>query len=506
MKYLTLILLLFTGAAYAQTDSLRAQLPEMPDTILGRAGLKLDSLEQSFTFKSDSLKQSYSAQKEKLTSLKSSYQSKVDSLTKLNLPATQYTQKIDSVDQRLAAVQQRTASKIDSLKGKVNEQIGRLKLPKEANGKVSKLTGLMDKVSVPTFDADITNKIGIDKLNTALPNTSGLTSIPSGNLPGTSLPNVNPAIPGTDVNMPDVKGSIPSTDINTGKIGDITSQTGDIQKQVKEATGSTEGLGKTLENKAADQVKGLPEQKLPDAPGMPGGIPKTGDDAKEQLAGMAKKEAVNHFAGKEAALMGAMEKMSKYKQKYSSVNSLKDIKDEKHHNEMKGKPLRERLVPAITLQFQSWHDLMLDVNPSIGYRFTSSITGGLGFNQRVAFNIPERQFNREARVFGFRSYGEYTLKKGFGFRLDIECMNTPLKQKTILSDGSPGRDWVWSALVGVKQKYPIYKKLKGNAQLMYNLFDRDHRSPYTDRVNFRIGLELTIKKKKKTEKASSEKL
>lgn len=58
-------------------------------------------------------------------------------------------------------------------------------------------------------------------------------------------------------------------------------------------------------------------------------------------------------------------------------------------------------------------------------------------------------------------------------------------------------DWVLSAIVGIKQKYPIYRQLKGNAQIMYNIFDKDHRSPYTDRINFRIGFEFTMKKKKR---------
>jgi hypothetical protein len=75
-------------------------------------------------------------------------------------------------------------------------------------------------------------------------------------------------------------------------------------------------------------------------------------------------------------------------------------------------------------------------------------------------------------------------------------MNTPAKQKDPATDVAPSRDWIWGALIGVKQKYPIYKKLKGSAQLMYNIFDKDHRSPYFDRVNFRIGLEFTMKRKK----------
>jgi hypothetical protein len=512
-----------------------------PDTLIDKTTSTLDSIEHSFTSESDSIRKSYINKKQKLTSLKQRYLLKIDSLKAIrpNTPGnpldtldatsglagfknkidrlktkqptatgnpldtlestaalSRYTNKVDSVDRQMEDLQRKATTRIDSLKGTVNTQLDKLKLPKEAQGKVAGLTAAMDKVSVPSFDADLGNKFGLPDASGAVPAMPAL----RGGVPDTNLPNINPDIPGIDVKAPDLKGKLPSTDLNTGKIGDITGQAGDIQKQVKEATGSTDALGNALETKASEQVKGIPDQKLPGIDGMPGGIPKTGDDAKEQMMDMAKKEAVNHFAGKEAVLTSAMEKMSKYKQKYSSVSSLKDIKDAKHHNEMKGKPLRERLVPALTLQFQSWEDLMLDINPSVGYKFTSHFIAGIGWNHRIAFNIPQTQFNEEAKVYGLRTYGEYTFKKGFGFRLDIESMNTPAKQNNLSTDPPPSRDWVWGALIGIKQKYPIYKKLKGNSQLMYNIFDKDHRSPYLDRVNFRIGLEFTLKKKAKTVK------
>lgn len=496
---LTIVLILACVTVYSQSDTLTLQ----SDSLIKNADARLDSVQHGFTAKSDSIKQSYVREKQKLLSFRQRYALKLDSLKSkatltprnpldtlaVSSDAVVYTRKIDSLDQKIQNVQQRTTMKIDSLKGVVSEQVNKFKLPKEAQGKVTELTAVMDKVSVPAFDTGLTDKFNLPAVHAGVP------AFPDVKLPDTNLPNVNINIPGSDLNVPNLNTSIPS--VNTEKISELTGRAGDLQKQVTEATGSMESLGKTLENKAGEQIKGLPDQKLPEVPGLEGGVPKTGDEAKEQLAQLAKKEAVNHFAGKEAVLTNAMEKMSKYKQKYSSVSSLSEIKDEKHHNELKGKPLLERLVPALTLQFQSWQDVMLDINPSVGYKITSHLTAGIGWNQRVAFNIPQSQFNAEAKVYGIRTYGEYTFKKGFGFRLDVETMNTPSKQKDPAIDPPPTRDWVWGALVGVKQKYPIYKKLKGNAQLMYNIFDKDHRSPYLDRVNFRIGLELSLKSKKK---------
>lgn len=499
---------------YAQADSIQFSIP---DSIVSHVQFKkLDSIEHSFTAQSDSVRQSYIQKKEKLGALKLRYLNRIDSLKnktaiqfpgnpldtlKPDLNVAQYKRKIDSLDQQVAYLNNKVTSRIDSLKGQVNHQIDKLKLPKETDAKIAKLTSQMDKLSVPAFDSDISDRLGLNNVGTSLPDMPQSGNLLPSNLPGTNSPAISPGMRGMDAKLPDLQGNIPSADINTGKIGDITGQAGDIQKQVTEAAGSTEALGKTLENKASEQIKGLPDQQLPGVEGLPGGIPKTGDEAKEQLAQLAQKEAINHFAGKEAVITSAMEKMSKYKQKYSSVNSLKDIKDEKRHNEMKGKPVRERLVPALTLQFQSWQDFMLDINPSVGYRFTSHFTGGIGWNQRVAFNISQTQFNKEAKVYGIRSYGEYTFKKGFGLRLDIESMNTPAKDIDPATDVVPPRDWIWGALIGVKQKYPIYEKLKGNAQMMYNIFDKDHSSPYIERINFRIGLEFTLKRKEKTDRS-----
>lgn len=506
LKSLTLILLIVAPfLAWAQTDSLR--LPA--DTLTSGVSSKIDSLHDKFTTKSDSIKQSYAKQKSKISTLKQRYLAKADSLKNIGGPqpgvpvnpldtlhrpqVTGYTKKIDSLDQQLAHLEDETMKGIDSLKSKITSQLNKLALSKEMQGKASTLTAAMDKVSVPAFDSDIAGKLGLDKINSGMPDITG--KLPNANVSGVSVPSVNTGLPGTDVKLPDVNGNLPTTDLNTDKLNDITGQAGDVQKQVQEVTGSQEGLGKALENKAADQVKAIPDQKLPEVPGMPGGVPQNSADAQKQVLDMAKKEAVNHFAGKEQVLMGAMEKMSKYKQKYSSVSSLKDIENQKRYNELKGKPLRERLVPALTLQFQSWQYFMLDVNPSVAYRFTTRFKAGLGWNQRIAFDIPQRKYDDNGRVFGFRSYGEYELKKGFGFRLDVESMYTPEKHRYPVSDVVPERSWVWGALVGIKQKYPIYKKLMGNAQIMYNIFDKDHRSPYTDRVNFRIGIEFTVKKK-----------
>lgn len=476
---------------FAQVDSLKLPV----DSVQLTANHKLDSIEGSFNKQVDSLTQSYGQAKSKIETTKAGYQQKIDSLNKLNLPTDKYTHKVDSLNGELSHLQNNATAKIDSLKSKVTSKMQTLNLPPEAQGRVAALTSTMNNVNMPSIDAGISEKIKLGNFNTSVPGlpTEGLDVK---GLPGANIPSAN--IPGGNTGVPTV--NTPGTGINEkmDELNKVTDKAGNIQQQVKDGV-SAEKAGEALENKASqlDAVKTVQEQAKPEMPGgMPAEMPANSDQAKEQLKDMAKKEAVNHFAGKEAALTTAMDKISKYKQKYNSVSSIKDLPDKKP-NPMKDKTFAERLVPGITLQFQSFRYFMLDINGSVGFRFTEHITAGLGWNQRFAYSLDEREFSPSARIFGVRSYGEYHFKKGFALRADIECMNT-LVQQTVNGTPEQGyREWVWSALTGVKQEYKITRNLKGNAQVLYNLFDPHHKSPYTDRLNIRMGFEYVIRKKKK---------
>jgi len=69
------------------------------------------------------------------------------------------------------------------------------------------------------------------------------------------------------------------------------------------------------------------------------------EQAKQQLVSQARKVAVDHFAGKQEQLKQAMDQMSKYKQKYESVQSIEELPKRPPHA-MRGKPFYERLVPG----------------------------------------------------------------------------------------------------------------------------------------------------------------
>jgi hypothetical protein len=227
-----------------------------------------------------------------------------------------------------------------------------------------------------------------------------------------------------------------------------------------------------------------------------GGELQSEEETKKQLADQAKKAAVDHFAGKEEQLKAAMEKMSKYKQKYSSVQSIKDL-PAKPPNPLKGKPFIERLVPSVTLQVLKRDEWMMDIAPYIGYRFTPRLSVGFGWNSRAQFE----EKDRDTRVQGPRVYGEFKVFKGISGRLEFETMNTFVPANLLPGSDVGRREWVPAVLAGMKKEYKIYKRLKGTAFMLYNFYNPDYKSPYGDRLNVRFGFEYLIKKKKKKSSA-----
>jgi hypothetical protein len=215
----------------------------------------------------------------------------------------------------------------------------------------------------------------------------------------------------------------------------------------------------------------------------------------EALKAMAKEAAVkyatDHFAGKQEALTAAMDKMSKLKSKYSNVSSLKDL-PKRVPNPMKNKPFIERVVPGLVFQIQKANTFMLDLNPTIAWRFTGRLTAGAGWNERLSFEEWNKLVPQD-RIFGPRAFTSFAFRKGFSLKAEVEKMNVFLP--TFVGTTEGGRAWVWSVFGGFKKDYTFYKKIKGNVQVLYNLYDDHDNSPYVDRLNVRMGFEVGMRKR-----------
>jgi len=423
---------------------------------------KLDSIQDQTKRHYQSIKSEYDSIVSSYEGITSKLQSKSDSLNSLGQPIESLNVKLDSIssikEETLSALKQ----KAENLKKNAKEKINDLNLPNEVSEEVNKYT------------------TALDHLDISLPATEfNIPQIDLKEIPNLSLPNaINP--------LSGELGKLKIPEVNTNLV-EVTDKISSIQQELSE-TPTMEDVAIKAEEKATE----LASEKIGDISGAPE-LPASEEQTKEMLVTEAKKQAIDHFAGKQDKLQAAMDQMSKYKQRYSNVQSIKDL-PKKLPNEMHGKPLRERLVPGMSIQIQKRNDWWFDFNPYLGYRFTDRITAGLGWNYRIAYNFDKGEFNPDMYIYGPRSYGEFRIKKEFSGRLEVEVMNTPVRVPP--SQDFATQEWVWSAMAGLKKEYRISKSLRGNAQVLYNLFNPHYKSPYTDRLNMRIGIEYKIPKKK----------
>lgn len=471
-----------TISAELNSDSLQQRLAQLPDTLL-RPLQRLDSIRNQFALEADRMQKKYLHGIAEAEGETKTVKIIIDSVHRLDLPTQKYTRKLDSLHQLRNTFESKYKSRFDSLKARTIGRLQGLDLPSEYKEPLQKLT---------------TNITDLD-INT------GIARLPSLEIPGYSLPNMN----GLDGLISKV-GEVGNID-NRLKIPEVETLVGDIEKEGVQVFAYQEDIKNITHGKIQD-VEKLPEiiegqaskidgmDELQKQTGVLEGHKGQFDElsdpksAKEKAISLVKK-AMDHFAGKQQQLKGAMEKISKYKQRYSSISSIKDL-PKRPPNPMKGKPFIERLVPGLYFQYQQKTYYLLDANPYLGYKISGRFIAGAGWNHRLAYDHKYERWNQRSRIFGPRAYIDFKLGKGFIAHLEGESMNSFVLSTLHGSQDAGEREWVWSFMTGLKKEYKIYEGLKGTALIQYNLFNRYYKAPYVDRLNSRIGFEYNLKKKK----------
>jgi hypothetical protein len=443
---------------------------------------EIDAIRNNFNLAADSILTEYQKSISKIHDETNKVNRSIDSLRRLNLPADKCIRRLDSLSNLRHNTESKFTFRLNELKVKTSDKLNSFDFPPEYKGP---LQALIKNV----------NDIGFE---------SNVIKIPELKIPGYTISKIEGvgdlASKIDDIGKLNNVGKLPDIETSVGDLGKVAQQAGAYQEDVKNITQGNlrdvQELPETIEEQAM-KVNGMNEiQKqsgLIDE--QKAQFEQLGDskNAKEKVTEVARKAAVNHFAGKEEQLKSAMEKISKYKQKYSSVSSIRDL-PKRPPNPMKSKPFIERLVPGLYFQYQQKNLYLVDVNPYLGYRLTGKITTGLGWNHRYAFNKDNATFDSRSRIFGPRSYVDFKLGKGFIAHLEGESMNSFIPSTLRGNPDTGQREWVWSFMTGLKKEYKIYKNLKGTALIQYNWFNRYYMAPYVDRLNSRIGFEYRIKK------------
>ncbi|MBX2895775.1 MAG: hypothetical protein KF763_10055 [Cyclobacteriaceae bacterium] len=479
-QVLFLLVLLITGSAQArQVDSLLNKLnPDSlltlkADTLLTNKIQKADSITRAFQSGVDSVKADYQKQINAINNARTKVQHKIDSLNNLQVPTQQLTQQLDSLNRLQTEKLQAATTKINNLKSKATQSLDAIQLPTELQGPVNNL-----KQSINGFGVS-----GINTQNLSIGNVD----LPS--LTNAQLPTLTDQIK-LDPNLKNF-----SSELN--QLNGLGYNLGTYAQDVKQLTqgnlNEIKSVDKLIENKVSG-IEGM--EQLQEGKAL---MDKAKPDS-AALANMAKEQILNaaqdHFAGKEAVLQQAMDKMSKLKNRYSEVKSLAEL-PKRLPNPLKGKPFIERLIPGVSFQIQKSQFLLVDVNPNVLYKIRPRLSAGAGWNERLPFDGWKIQGGNE-RVYGPRMIVQFLWTKGINLRLQPEVMNTtipPLLASRLGFDPSY-RTWITSVFAGIKKEFTVFKSIKGNSELLYNFRDKDGMSPYADKVNVRFGFEFPMKKSK----------
>lgn len=529
------------GAGKTRYDSASRRINNRIDSIQLRANklanpdLSLQGLTQKLQARRMAARDSVKAIHE-MDSIKGGLRHKIDSLKGLNLPTEKYSRKLDSVSNLSPAkyIEQAEAKKqalLDRINKPVNTVEDKINDPlRNAQGKVNEKLDLMRKeggeganipgnvnvkgADLPGVDANLPSvgaKLDVNVPGVDVDNPLGKIESPlKGNEQLSGLGEKANELKSIPQQQVDRVKSIDGVQAVEGKLDAANQLTDkaqayqqDVSNIAKGDLGEVKEIPKAMEERVMkmDELGELQKQSA-EATKYQDMLSKGNDpDAMKALAKQeVVKYATDHFAGQQVALQAAMDKVSKLKSKYSEVKSLTDL-PKRVPNPMKGKPLIERLVPGLTLQIQKSQAVQIDFNPVLSYRVTGRFSAGAGWNERVSFQKWNQTIPTD-RIFGPRAFTSFSFKKGFSLKAELEKMSvfiprlqTPYMSGPVLADAG-GRLWIWSAFVGIKKDYQFFKKVKGNFQVLYNVYDDRDASPYVERLNVRMGWEVALRKKK----------
>jgi hypothetical protein len=477
---------------FALTSTLNHNLSSLsPQKRLALFNKRVKKLEKRMQHRIDSISKLKTKDPKTMKS-SDSIKHKLDSIKKAGP-----VQDIREAEQKLAKLESGANSKIRCLEGKVNQELADLKKMGVNTPNLNVPNVNVPNLNVPGLNTSNTNPNSNLNLNTSLPNESipalGNSTVPStGSLTNTT-PGMNTSTSGlTNDVLP--SGEVQTLEKDAGQLTKATGELGQAEKGIQNVNTTTleqdaqnvPGMKQlSAQTMQADQYKKMVEKWESDP-----------EYRKEMAITQAKQQVINHFAGNEKQLLAVVQKQSSLKAKYKNAEGVVDL-FKKPVNPMKGKPLIERLRPGFNLQYQSKQDVLIDFNPQVGYRFSGRLTVGMGWNERWGFTTHKTSYNSLDHIFGPRAYAQVQIKTGL-YALATPDMMNAMVPPTFSSPDPGTRKWVWSWMAGMKKEFRYSKKVLGSAQVLYNIYDPGHQSPYVGRLNIRMGFEFPLRKKQKT--------
>jgi hypothetical protein len=186
-------------------------------------------------------------------------------------------------------------------------------------------------------------------------------------------------------------------------------------------------------------------------------------------------------------VQAAREQLNQFKNKLSKVGGGGDIEmPDFIPNGQKTKSLTQRLQFGFDIQFARNNSLVPstgDMALSVGYKLNDKSMIGIGMSYKLGIGSFQH-IHLTNQGIGLRNFLEYKIKKQIFITGGYEVnYNSAFRNIEQLKNYNA---WQKSGLAGFSKKYKISKKVKGNAQLLYDFLAHSH-VPSSQSILFRIG-------------------
>gem|GEM_PF-6161299 len=210
-----------------------------------------------------------------------------------------------------------------------------------------------------------------------------------------------------------------------------------------------------------------------------------------------KKQAVDHFSGKGEVLENAMEKISRYKGKVSTLKSLQDFDKIKRTNPMKGLRFFDRAFFGLSIQPKTIGSGAIDFEFYCLYKLSGRSSIGLGPMYRFTYHENSRNAT-SLRLTGNRTFFEFGRWRNFIPRIEVEVTDGASRSDKLPNNGySITREQLnVSAFIGFRKPYKLYRNIKGTAFLLLSVYNSGN-SVHLGQVTSRAGFEFQFPSKKK---------
>jgi len=490
----------------------------------------------SLLHKSDSLLQKLSS----IDTLGSKYQKKLDSLSALKLPGNAYYEKLDSLRNEFSiekllskrkskrdslrlpsfrsdssvvlkkrkevdSLKQSLSFKIESLKAKAGDPLMLQRktdsLQAVYNQAIGKRLSAIQQKGIKLTDGEkkFLEQSGVPGINLNTPSIPGLQLPENGNMPDLGLNTPKVQLPKS--NLPGLP-SIPGKD----QVGKIQDRIGEI-KAVSEKAGSyaedikqvkEEGLSKAknLDKAVEDGVKNIDEvqalqgelsgaEKLKQLQQLELDKIKGSQNIRDHLS---TKSATDKILANEKQVKAYMDKMGKYKKKFDNLPDMRYLPRVKR-NAMKGRPLKERIVPGILFQILKESDhISWYLAPEVLYKFSGTFSAGASGLYRFQYTTTPKIVWTDP-VYGYKMIGQAKTYKNFYLRTEFE--RTSLLYPDVSNIDIQKRIWQSNWLIGLGRTQKISNRLNGHFWAFYNL-TRDPQDIFRGRVILKTGIQFNL--------------